>query len=280
MGEKEKHPEAVGHVRAHRISTAEPGRGPSPAEEEVCVVEETAVSIDVEGVETYTVLCTPTDRLAMAAGFLFTEGVIETRDDVKTLKECDDDPHTIRVRLADSASGRRLGDSSRNLLIVSSCGACGSENLSERVAALPRVGNEFEMDASTLRSVYVKLKDQQPLFNASGGTHAAAVFDRDGTILASAEDAGRHNALDKAIGKCVLSGVDTRGCGIALTSRLSLEMVGKCARAGVELIAAVSASTSMAIDVARQCNITLCAFVRETRATVFTQPNRIRGMSR
>ena len=98
-----------------------------------------------------------------------------------------------------------------------------------------------------------------------------------GPILACAEDAGRHNALDKAIGKCLLAGIPTAGRGVALTSRLSLEMVGKCARAGVELITAVSAPTSLAIDVARNCNITLCAFVRETRATVFTHPNRVVG---
>jgi FdhD protein len=280
MDDNEEHPGAVIRVRAHRISTADPAAGPAPAPEEVGVVEECAVTIDVEGVETYTVLCTPTDRLAMAAGFLFTEGVIENRADIKILKECEDDPNTIRIRLAEGAKGRRLGDSQRNLLIVSSCGACGSENLKERVAALPTVGDEFRIEANVLRSVYTELRHQQPLFKASGGAHAAAIFDRDGTILASAEDAGRHNALDKTIGKCVLSAVPTEGCGVALTSRLSLEMVSKCARAGIELIAAVSAPTSMAIDVARQCNITLCAFVRETRATVFTQPARIRGMGR
>jgi FdhD protein len=101
------------------------------------------------------------------------------------------------------------------------------------------------------------------------------VFDNAGKIVACAEDIGRHNALDKAIGKCLLNDIQTAGRGAALTSRLSLEMVSRCARAGIELITAVSAPTSMAIDVARKCNITLCAFVRETRATVFTHPERV-----
>jgi FdhD protein len=236
------------------------------------------VTIDVESVETFTVLCTPTDRRAMAAGFLFTEGVVEHRDEIKTLKECEDDPGTIRVQLADPSAGRRLDDSGRNLLIVSSCGACGSENLSKRIRALPAVRKTFEIEPHVLRLVYATLRKKQPLFKASGGAHAAAVFDKTGTILASAEDAGRHNALDKAVGKCLLSGISTHGRGVALTSRLSLEMVGKCARAGVELIAAVSAPTTLAIDVAEKTGITLCAFVRETRATVFTHPERIRGM--
>jgi FdhD protein len=267
--------DAVRYVRAERVSTDDTSA--QPEQEEVCVVEETAILIDVEGFETYTVLCTPTDTHAMAVGFLYTEGVIERMDDIKVIKDCDDDPNTIRVRLAGEASGARLDDAGRNLLIVSSCGACGSENLRERIAALPKVGESFTIGATQLRSVYEALRKRQRLFEACGGTHAAAVFDGDGNLLASAEDAGRHNALDKAIGKCLLSGTDIAGNGVALTSRLSLEMVGKCARSGIELIAAVSAPTSMAIEVAENCNITLCAFVRETRATVFTKPDRIAG---
>jgi FdhD protein len=275
MGDPDREPRAVKYVRADRISTG--GRAAAGAEEEnVCVVEETAVMIDVEGVETYTLLCTPTDTLAMAVGFLFTEGVIERMADIDVLKECDDDTDTIRVRLTGKAP--RIMDAGRNLLIASSCGLCGSENLKERVKALPAVGDALRVEAGLLRSVYSTLRERQSLFEACGGTHAAAVFDESGRVLASAEDAGRHNALDKAFGKCLLEGIGTAGCGVALTSRLSLEMVGKCARAGVELITAVSAPTSLAIDVAHKCNITLCAFVRETRATVFTHPARVVGI--
>jgi FdhD protein len=271
VDERDKHPEAVRYVRADRISTGGAAKG--PVEENVCVVEEAAITIDVESVETYTILCTPTDKRALAVGFLFSEGVIDRMADVKVLKECDDDPNTIRVRLAGKVP--RIDDAGRNLLIVSSCGACGSENLRQRIDALPRVGDAFKIEAGQLRSVYNALRKQQKLFEACGGTHAAAVFDERGNIVASAEDAGRHNALDKAIGKCLLDGVETTGRGVTLTSRLSLEMVGKCARAGIELITAVSAPTTLAIDVARNCNITLCAFVRETRATVFTHPVRV-----
>ena len=271
MDEPDKHPEAIRYVRAERVSTGNAAE--RPEEENVCVVEEAAVTIDVEGVEAYTILCTPIDKRAMAVGFLFSEGVIEHMTDIEVLKVCDDDPSTIRVRLTDKVP--RIGDAGRNLLIVSSCGVCGSENLKERIEALPNVGDELRIEAGLLRSVYDALSKRQPLFEACGGTHAAAVFDETGKIISCAEDTGRHNALDKAIGKCLLEGIPTAGLGAALTSRLSLEMVGKCARAGIELITAVSAPTSMAIDVASHCNITLCAFVRETRATVFTHPNRV-----
>ncbi len=148
-----------------------------------------------------------------------------------------------------------------------------------RKPALPRVGDSLRLEAGLLRSVNDALRRSQSLFEISGGTHAAAIFDEQGEIVSFAEDTGRHNALDKALGKCLQDGIDTAGKGAALTSRLSLEMVSRCARAGIELITAVSAPTSMALDVAGKCNITLCAFVRETRATVFTHPTRVIGLN-
>jgi FdhD protein len=262
-------------VRADRFSTAGDAR---PAEEEVRVIAEAPVTIDVENVDHYTLLCTPTDREALAAGFLFSEGIIEARDDIAIIKECDDDPNTIRVRLTKKIPA--IGDPGRNLLIVSSCGACGSEGLKEQLDALPRSGDTLKIESTVLKSVYDGLRKRQKVFEACGSAHAAALFDGGGEILSFAEDVGRHNALDKAIGACILDGKKTAGLGVAVTSRLSLEMVSKCSRAGVELIAAVSAPTSLAIDVAKRCNITLCAFVREDRGTAFTHPGRIVTRSR
>jgi len=276
MDEPEKNATPVSSVRADRISTSDPQK--QPVEEDVCVVQEAPVKIDVEGVETYTVLCTPSDRRAMALGFLFSEGVVDSLDQVTVLKQCDDDPNTIRVRLTDDIP--RIGDPGRNLLIVSSCGACGSENFEARLDALPTVGDTLQVERQLLRSVNDALSQRQSLFDACGGTHAAAIFDETGKIIASAEDTGRHNALDKAVGKCLLAGAPTIGRGAALSGRVSLEMVGKCARAGIELITAISAPTSLAIDLADKCHITLCAFVRETRATVFTHPERVVASSK
>jgi FdhD protein len=275
MDEPGKQTRSVRSVKADRISTVDAAMPPDT--EQICVVEEVPVTIDVENVEHYTVLCTPTDVEAMVLGFLYTEGLLDSLSDVSVIKPCDDDPFTIRVRLAGKVP--RIGDSGRNLLIASSCGACGVEELGKRIAALPAAGDTLTLDARVLKTVHEEMRRRQELFDACGGTHAAALFDGSGNIVSVAEDAGRHNALDKAIGKCLQNGITTAGLAVALTSRLSLEMASKCARAGVELVAAVSAPTSLAIEVAERCNMTLCAFVRRDRATVFCHSGRITGES-
>jgi FdhD protein len=253
------------------MSTGEPGA--PPVDEVVEVVREAALTVDVEGVESYTLMCTPTDTEELAAGFLLSEGIIEGMDEVRSLRPCKDDPLVIRVRLAGGVPG--IGEPGRNLMIVSSCGLCGSQDLEEKLRGLPRVGDTLRVGGALLRAAVARLPQGQVLFSASGGTHAAAIFDDRGDLLWVAEDVGRHNALDKAVGRCLRSGRRTAGCGVVLSGRVSVEMVGKCARAGLELISAVSAPTSLAIAVAERCGITLCAFVRETRATLFTHPHRV-----
>jgi FdhD protein len=271
----EHDPGSIRAVEARRISTADEPSPPEPEHEIVSVVEEIALTIDVEGVESYTVVCTPVDREALAVGFLFSEGIIDGMSDIAVLRPCQDQPNTMRVRL--SGGVPRIGDPARNLLIVSSCGACGTEDLAAKLEALPRVGHSLRVQAPVLRAVARELCSSQPLFNACGGTHAVGIFDAAGQTIACAEDTGRHNALDKAIGKCLMRGQSAAGCGAMLSGRVSLEMVSKCARAGIELIAAISAPTSLAVDVAERCGITLCAFVRQTRATLFSHPGRVVG---
>jgi len=265
--------EAVREVRARRISTCE--TDPHPVEETVVVVCEAAVIVDVESFGSFTLLCTPHDRRALAVGFLRSEGVIETLADIEEMRFCEDDSNCLRVRL--SGKPPVVDDPDRSLLITSSCGACGTESLVARVAKLPPVGQTLQVTGCLLPAIRDGLRGRQPMFEACGGTHAVGLFTAEGEIISSAEDAGRHNALDKAIGRCVLAGVSTSGLGAAMSGRVSLEMVGKCARAGIEVISAISAPTALAIDVAENCGITLCAFVRESRATVFTHPSRVIG---
>jgi len=274
MDDRLHDPAALEDVQAQRISTAD-GDAP-PLDETVVVVREAAFTIDVQRVDSYTLLCTPADLDALTAGFLLSEGIIDSMAEVKAMEPCLDDPWTVRVRL-NGDGPPRIHDEGRNLLIVSSCGLCGAENLEAKLESLPAVGDTLRIRPGVLRSATNAVRERQPLFAASGGTHAAGIFDARGEILALAEDTGRHNALDKAIGRYLLEGCSPAGCGVVLSGRVSLEMVGKCARAGIELICAVSAPTSLAIEVAEGCQITLCAFVRDTRATVFTHPRRVIG---
>ncbi|MFC1587975.1 formate dehydrogenase accessory sulfurtransferase FdhD [Planctomycetota bacterium] len=267
---------AIRKVQAIRISTVD--LAAAPVAEKVDVALEVPLVVDVEGIERYTLMCTPIDRRALALGFLFSEGVIDSMADVALIEVCPTDPNVVRVELADGL--QRIGDPGRNLVIVSSCGACGTEEFSEKLDSLPEVGDTLRINSGVLQSAGNDAFECQSLFNACGGTHAAMLIDSAGRIIAFAEDGGRHHALDKVIGKCLMEGLSSAGCGVVLSGRVSLEIVGKCARAGIELISAISAPTSLAVDVAGHCNITLCAFVRENRATVFTHPIRIKEIQK
>jgi len=265
--------EGLRAVGARRIAVAKDGEA-IPRDEDCDVAVEAPLTIDIGDLDSFTLLCTPNrDREAMTVGFLFSEGVIDGMHHIASMRECEDDPRVMRVRLAPT-SPRGHGQG-RNLLIVSSCGMCGSESIEDRIAQMPRVGDTLRVPVTTLWAVQRAMRGRQRLFERCGGTHAAGIFDPAGEIVSFAEDIGRHNALDKAIGQCLLAGLSPAGMGAALSGRVSLEMVGKAARAGIELVAAVSAPTSLALDAAAHCGITLCAFVRDTRATVFAGPPRV-----
>jgi FdhD protein len=259
------------------------------------VVEESLISIDVQGVGWYSLMWTPTDSarevlgftagggvmaatddpevLALVMGFLFTEGIIEGTGEILRMEVCANDPGVVRVELAhpEQVEPRR-----RNVVVASSCGVCGGrEGVENLVAGLRPVGSSLSLDAGQFGQVAAAMRELQTVFDKTGGAHAAAVFDRQSRIVAVAEDLGRHNALDKVIGKCLLGRIDPRGCGVLLSSRLSLEMITKAIRAGLEVVAAVSAPTSLAIEIGARFGVTLCGFVRGGRATIYCHPQRI-----
>ena len=254
-----------------------PSSGPDGnwIEETVGVAAEAPLTIDIEGIDSYTTLCSPEDKRAMAVGFMFTEGIIQGIGDIDFLAECVDFPDIMRVRLSNKAQKNAGASSGRNLMIASSCGMCGSTDIKEKISALSAVGDTLRIDTETMHRAMALLNDTQVLFKKTRGTHAILIFDGAGHAVSFAEDIGRHNALDKAIGKSLLEGKTIKGCGAVLSGRVSFEMVSKCSRAGIELILAVSAPTSLALDAATHCGITVCAFVRNGGAMVFTHPKRI-----
>ena len=258
--------EAVNRETVHRL--------PSRVAEADDVAVERAITLMVDQVGSFTVMCTPTQIEALAAGFLFSEGLIETADDIAGVTVGQANADAVAIQLTTPAP---VGVQ-RNLIVASSCGMCGSRNIAKLMEAVPACGDLLTVGEARCQELAERLRKGQPVFTATGGTHAAGVFDGDGEFLATAEDIGRHNALDKSIGACVLAGCATAGCGAVLSGRVSFEMVAKAARAGLEVIVAVSGPTSLAIEAADHWNITLCGFVRGDRMNVYTHPGRIEGL--
>ncbi len=242
---------------------------PGPTQE--LLAGEDCVTLTVQDMGSFTFLCTPNDTLALAVGFALTEGLIEHVDDVLEVTRAPDDPLQIAMRID------KAGESSarRNLIITGACGLCGTRNVESLLSGLHPVPDTLRISPERLPAMASALRHEQSLFSSTGGTHAAALFSADGQRLAQAEDVGRHTALDKALGQLMLAGGSPSGCAAMLSGRVSYELVAKAARAGIELIAAVSAPSSLALQAAEAAGITLVAFVRRTRATVYAGGQRI-----
>jgi FdhD protein len=235
------------------------------------VIVEQAVTIMVDKVGSFTIMCTPLDIEALAVGFVYSEGMIDSIDDVVSVSTKEGLPNVVGIQVEDPS---RVAIN-RNLIIASSCGMCGTRNIEKILSNMPPCDTTFNISNKRIIEVVESLKSMQQLFQITGGSHAAGIFDARGKIVVFAEDLGRHSALDKAIGKCLLEGHSTKGFGTVLTGRVSLEMVTKAAKAGIELIAAVSAPTSFAIEVAQKMNITVCGFVRPGRTNIYSHPERV-----
>jgi FdhD protein len=259
------------------------------------VVCEDALTLDIEGVGLYTLMWTPTgavdiplgytlddgvlgdtdqpEGLALALGFSLSEGIIGSLQDLRSVAVCDDNPGVIRIQLQQP---EQVKTQRRNVVIDSSCGLCGPREIIEDNALdLNRVTDSLSLERAQLPHIMDAMRQDQGIFDQTGGSHAAAIFDSAGQVVAVAEDLGRHNALDKAIGLALLQHGTITGFGVALSSRLSLEMVVKAIRSDLEIVLAVSAPTSLAVEVAQHFGVTLCGFVREDRATIYTHPARI-----
>lgn len=224
------------------------------------------------------ILRTPGRDADLAAGLLFAEGFISAPRDIDAVDT--PQPGLLRVRLAPRVE--LDGPASRRVLIRSSaCGVCGRDAIDDLVssgAASVREGPAIP--AAVLRSLPGQLRARQSAFNDTGGLHAAAFFDASGRLIASAEDIGRHNAVDKLIGAALLNEpnepLEPGGPAILLVSgRAAFEIVQKAVRARVPVLAAVGAPSSLAVETARAFNLTLAGFLREDRFNVYSGFDRI-----
>jgi FdhD protein len=228
---------------------------------------------------------TPGDDLELALGFLVSESIIRRREDVIAVEYCGPPAadsglrNVVRVELARNVSfdPARLN---RHFYTTSSCGVCGKTSLDALhaldVVAPPAAAPRFT--EATLIGIPGKLRARQATFEDTGGLHAACVFTADGEIVVTREDIGRHNAVDKIVGWLLDNGdLPAHGLGLMLSGRASFELVQKALCAGIPLVAAVSAPSSLAIDLAREFGITLAGFLRGESFNVYSAPERLAG---
>ncbi|MEE9573944.1 MAG: formate dehydrogenase accessory sulfurtransferase FdhD [Candidatus Neomarinimicrobiota bacterium] len=236
------------------------------------VVIEQAITVQINQTENFVILCTPSDIKALITGFMFAEGIINDFGDIISISDCQAGAKLIAVQVKNFAPVT----SKQSRLITSSRGLSGTRDIETTMHNISQVDKTLSMAAADLNVLIEKLHAKQEIFKETGGAHAAGIFDSANEIISFGEDIGRHNALDKAIGDCLLRKLNMRSCGVVLSSRISFEMVAKAARAGLEMIIAVSAPSSLAIEAAKKWNMTVCGFVRGKDANIYTGVERFR----
>lgn len=227
---------------------------------------------------------TPGNDFELAAGFAYSEGIVRARDEIAGLTYCLDsavDPeqryNIVTIELAGATRARDLARFERHFTMNSSCGVCGRAQLdSLRERGIPPIDDAVRVAASTLYALPERMREAQRVFASTGGLHAAALFDERGETLAVREDVGRHNAVDKLVGWGMLNGrLPFAGCILVVSGRSSYEILQKSVVAGIPVVASVSAPSSLAVDLAREFNVTLVGFLRGERANVYAAPERI-----
>ncbi len=237
-----------------------------------CVAEEVPVAMVYNGISHAVMLATPADLEDFGTGFSLAEGIVARASeihDVNTAHHADG----IEVRMeVSNRAFEALKARRRSLAGRTGCGLCGVDSLGQVSREVKPVTARPWVDEAAIHRAFVALGEGQALHALTGSVHAAAWAHADGTLFAVREDVGRHNALDKLIGAVALAGVDTAQGFAVVTSRASYEMVLKLASVGGGLLAAISAPTGLAIDLAQRSGVTLCGFVRDGRMAIYTEP--------
>ncbi len=226
---------------------------------------------------------TPGADFELTAGFLYSEGVVSSREDIDRISYCVDPDvdgeqryNIVNVKLREGLSPD-LQPLERHFFTTSACGVCGKANLEAlRLRGCPVIPDGPEVSAEVIYSLPEQLRAAQRVFSTTGGLHAAALFDTQGQLLSVREDVGRHNALDKLVGSAVLSDQLPLNNHIVMVSgRSSFEILQKCLTAGVPIVCAVSAPSSLAVALARDFGITLVGFLRGERFNVYAGRERL-----
>jgi FdhD protein len=237
------------------------------------LAEEVPVQVCINGAAFAVMMLSPHDLVDFAWGFAASERLVDRPADIEGVEV----RHVLEGIVLDircTPGSRAFAE--RELPGRSGCGVCGSRALEDVVQQPPTLGAGVVIDDGVLAMALASLRDAQPVNAVTGSVHAAGWFGQDGHLQLVREDVGRHNALDKMIGALLRASVDPRAGFVVITSRASYEMVTKAAMAGITLLAAISAPTALAVQLARSCGLTLVGFARPGRHVVYAHPQRLR----
>jgi FdhD protein len=233
---------------------------------------------DQEPITVAVTMRTPGNDFELAVGFLATEGLVWAEHDVRSVAYCDFPAREQQYNVVTVRLTRPFDPDSikRNFYATSSCGVCGKASLEQVQLSCAPVGPGPEVPASVISTLPETLRKTQPIFEQTGGLHAAGLFDPSGTLVSVREDVGRHNAVDKLVGQALLEGSLPLSDRVLMVSgRVSFEIVQKAAMAGIPMICAVSAPSSLAVESARELGLTVLGFVRASNFNVYTGPERV-----
>jgi FdhD protein len=237
------------------------------------VAEEKPLQLFINNTFWATILCSPTNLKELAVGHLLSEGILKSIDEIEevTLKEAE---NACYVKLKPSVNvDDRIRLSRLHARVITS--ACGGGSPYQYTGKNPYVESNLKVDAKVIFDSVNQLNFKAEGFRQTGGLHVAAIYKGDGSLVALAEDVGRHNAVDKVIGMAALNRVDFGMCFLALSGRISGDVAFKAAKVGLPIVASLSAALSSGITTAEESNVTLAGFVRGKRLNVYTVPERI-----
>ncbi|MBX2971204.1 MAG: formate dehydrogenase accessory sulfurtransferase FdhD [Cyclobacteriaceae bacterium] len=223
---------------------------------------------------------TPGHDFELASGFLFTEGIVYSFSQIENIRYCEnlgkqEENNVVRVELNSNLllDFQKL---QRNFYTTSSCGVCGKSSIEAVTVQCAPITTNWSVSAKLIQSLPDKLREAQHVFEHTGGLHASGLFDQQGSLMLLREDVGRHNALDKVIGAMLFKeSIPLSDFILVVSGRASFELVQKAAVAGIPILVAVGAPSSLAVNLAQSSGITLIGFAREERFNIYTHPNRI-----
>ncbi len=262
---------------------AGPGRADPRAD---LLAAEEPLGIRVDGAALAMTMRTPGDDIELAAGFLVSEAIVRSPADIAEIKLCDGTScghgdHDAMGNIADVKLTAGVGvpiGARRNFMTTSACGICGKTSI-EDICVLPHAPlamDDTRFDPVVLAALPDRLREAQRVFSRTGGLHAAGLFSAAGDLIAVREDVGRHNAVDKIVGWALLNDrLPLAGCVLLVSGRASFELVQKAVLAGIPLLAAVSAPSSLAADLADEAGLTLVGFLRGLSMNVYTGAHRL-----